>query len=41
MDTRKLIELLGATINPKIRQEAEEQLRQVSIKFILYETCAQ
>ncbi len=33
MDTRKLIELLRATIDPKIRQQAEEQLSQVSFFF--------
>lgn len=30
MDTRKLTEILGATIDPEQRQQAEEQLSQVS-----------
>ena len=35
METRKLIDLLRATIDPNQRQQAEEQLDQV-----LNETCA-
>lgn len=33
MDTRKLTEILRGTIDPNQRQQAEEQLAQVSFKF--------
>lgn len=35
MDTRKLIELLRATIDPNQRQQAEEQLSQVRLNMCL------
>lgn len=35
MDTRKLIDLLRATIDPSQRQPAEEQLAQVCRKHVL------
>lgn len=38
MDTRKLIELLNATMDPNQREQAEEQLSQV--KYINSSTCS-
>lgn len=36
MDTRKLTEILRATIDPNQRQQAEEQLSQVSFYFVIH-----
>lgn len=39
METRKLIDLLRATIDPNQRQQAEEQLAQVLENMCLRSTC--